>query len=100
MIPPLQTIEDQMTKVCSEWNISCMNISKCPTEDIGFMLSSTKPRIIIASIEKVNDYSVQKQLVDLKLCYIAVDEAQVTIFFLSYFDDSGNFAQSYPRIQI
>ena len=99
MIPPLQTIEDQMTKICSEWNISCVNISKCPTEDIGFMLSSTKPRIIIASIEKVNDYNVQKQLFDLKLCYIAVDEAQVSNF-LSYFEDSVKFARSYPRIQI
>ena len=86
VIPPLQTIEDQKSEVCSEWGISYLNISKCAVSDIGGLLSSTNPRIIIASVEKINDIGVQKQLAGLKLCYIAVDEAQVScICYIFYF---------------
>ena len=69
-----------MTKVCNEWGISCLNISKCPLLEIRDTLNSLKPRIIIASIEAINDPSVQMQFAGLKLCYVAVDEAQVSIF--------------------
>ena len=69
-----------MTRVCNELEISCLNVSRCPVFEIRDTLNSQKPRIIIASIEAINDPSVQMQFAGLKLCYVAVDEAQVSIF--------------------
>ena len=77
VIPPLQTIESQMSIVCDEWGISYLNISLCDVDAIGDRLKTEKPRIILASVEKISDHAVQKQLSVVKFDYIAVDEAQV-----------------------
>ena len=77
MIPPLQTIEIQMSKVCEEWGIACLNISVCDVSKIRERIKSECPRIILSSVEKISDPEVQKQLMEFKLSYIAVDEAQV-----------------------
>ena len=86
MIPPLQTIESQMSQICFDWGINCVNISLVDVETIGELIKSRgKPLIIIASVEKVSDPLVQKQLVGLDLQYIAVDEAQVSLLKLNVY---------------
>ena len=70
-----------MSEVCFNWGINCVNLSLVNVEAIGELIkASEKPLIIIASVEKVNDPLVQKQLGGLVLQYIAVDEAQVSLF--------------------
>ena len=69
-----------MSEVCFNWGINCVNLSLVNVEAIGELIkASEKPLIIIASVEKVNDPLVQKQLGGLVLQYIAVDEAQVSL---------------------
>ena len=79
VIPPLQTIESQMCQVCEDWRISYLNLSSISEAVIGEEIVARKPQILIASIEKISDPNVQKQFANLKLEYIAVDEAQVII---------------------
>ena len=77
VIPPLQTIESQMCKICEDWGITYINVSVVDVNTIRDRLINENPRIIVASVEKISDPCVQCQLRDLKLNYIAVDEAQV-----------------------
>ena len=44
---------------------------------MGVKVAAEKPRILISSIEKISSPTVQKQLFDVKLEYISLDEAQV-----------------------
>ena len=77
VIPPLQTIEYQMTQVCESWGISYLNLAAIDEKLIGEEIAAVKPKILISSIEKISTPSVQKQLFDLHLEYISLDEAQV-----------------------
>ena len=77
VIPPLQTIEYQMTQVCESWGISYLNLAAIDEKLIGEEIADVKPKILISSIEKISTPSVQKQLFDLHLEYISLDEAQV-----------------------
>ena len=76
VIPPLITIETQMSEVCQKWGIRFLNLSSF-SEDLDAEIQSTGPRIIIASVEKISDSKIQKSLLNLKLDYVAFDEAQV-----------------------
>ena len=78
VIPPLLTIEKQMCDTCEAWKISYVNLSSfsCP-QDIQTEIESKHPQIIIAAIEKISDLAVQKALINVKLDYVAIDEAQV-----------------------
>ena len=77
VIPPLQTIDIQMCAVCEEWGIKYLNLGSIAVNSIADQIAAEKPFILISSIEKINNHEVQKQLFNLKLDYIAVDEAQV-----------------------
>ena len=76
VIPPLITIETQMMEVCQMWGISCLNLSSF-SEDLDAVIQTNGPRIIISSVEKISDSKIQKSLLNLKLDYVAFDEAQV-----------------------
>ena len=79
VIPPLITIEQQMSDICSSWQISFVNLSTISDpKDIQSELEMKSPRIIIASIEKISDLAVQKGLMNVRLEYVALDEAQVS----------------------
>ena len=81
VIPPLITIEKQMVDVCKSWKISFLDLSAFSNpEDIDAMIQCTDPKIIIASVEKISDSKVQKALLNLKLDYVAIDEAQVNVY--------------------
>ena len=77
VIPPLQTIEIQMCTICEEWGIKYLNLGAIDVNSIADHIAAEKPFILISSIEKINNPEVQKQLFNLKLDYIAIDEAQV-----------------------
>ena len=79
VIPPLQTIQHQMCMVCEDWGITYLNLSSIDGSTIGDQIAEYAPQILIASIENISDPIIQKQLFNLKLEYISVDEAQVTI---------------------
>ena len=81
VIPPLLTIEVQMCAICDLWGIKYLNLSSINESSIGDCLKTEKPQVLIASIEKISDTHVQKQLSSLKLEYISVDEAQVNSTF-------------------
>ena len=56
-----------------------MNLSAISDpRDIQSELEMKCPRIIIASIEKISDLAVQKGLMNVRLQYVALDEAQVS----------------------
>ena len=82
----MQTIESQMCKVCEDWGINYLNLSSINEAAIGEKVLSMKPQILISSIEKISNLSIQKQLSNLKLEYISVDEAQVNIKDSSFYD--------------
>ena len=80
VIPPLLTIEKQMCDICDKWGISFLNLSNFPNpKDIQTEVECNNPLIIIASIEKISDLGFQKALLNVKLDYVAIDEAQVII---------------------
>ena len=54
-----------------------MNLGAIDVNNIADHIAAEKPFILISSIEKINNLEVQKQLFNLKLDYIAIDEAQV-----------------------
>ena len=84
-----------MGHICEQWGISYLNISLIDVVEIADRIKSVKPHILIASVEKISDSSVQKQLGGLDLKYIAVDEAQasllVFVLFLPQWMGSYNF---------
>ena len=47
------------------------------SESIAGIIQQKKPKVILSSIEDVNNPQIQKQLQELKVAYVAVDEAQV-----------------------
>ena len=75
-----------MCKVCEDWGINYLNLSSINEAAIGEKVLSMKPQILISSIEKISNLSIQKQLSNLKLEYISVDEAQVNIKDSSFYD--------------
>ena len=78
VIPPLITIEKQMTDICDHWDISYINLSSVSNpKDIQLKIETAQPRIIFASIEQISDLEVQRGLMNISLQYVALDEAQV-----------------------
>ena len=78
VIPPLLTIEKQMCDICQEWQIAFVNLSSfSDPNEIQLEVETKKPRIILASIEKISDLRIQKGLVNVRLDYVSLDEAQV-----------------------
>ena len=98
VIPPLQTIQLQMSSICEDWEIPYLNISEVrnPAE-ITTKLQELQPKVIIASIEDIANSSVQSQLQALKISYVALDECQVPILeFLA----KKNHEQYHPVLNL
>ena len=57
--------------------------------ELGLMIQQNEPKILLCSIENVDDPIVQKQIQNLQIAYVAVDEAQVSF---------SEYAQVYRRI--
>ena len=72
VIPPLITIQQQMSKICEAWKIPYVNLSSITdrkaTQDLN---SGQAPKIILASIEDLTDATIQKYLLSLKISYYA-----------------------------
>ena len=68
-----------MSIVCEKWGIDYLNISTIEVPKIGAKLDELKPRIILSSVERISNLEVQKQLGNIRLAYIALDEAQVSL---------------------
>ena len=82
VIPPLQTIQIQMEKICSDWEIPFLNISNIPNpEDIPEKLEELSPKILLASIEDLGREEVQAKLQLVNISYVAIDECQVGFLF-------------------
>ena len=78
VIPPLLTIQVQMSTVCSTWNIPYLDLSDVSNpEDIPRKLLELDPKIIIASIEDINKEEIQAKLQKVDVRYVAIDECQV-----------------------
>ena len=78
VIPPLLTIEKQMCDNCDSWGIRYVNLSTFSNiDELQTELEIVNPHILIASVEKISDSMIQKALMNVKLEYVAIDEAQV-----------------------
>ena len=68
-----------MASICQAWDIPYLNLADIhhPTE-IQSKLSDLEPKIILTSIEDISNPAIQSELQTLDICYIAVDEAQVS----------------------
>jgi hypothetical protein len=78
IIPPLQTIQMQMSLVCQEWGIPYINLADIKNPDeISQKIEELEPKIILCSIEDISEESIQKNLQKLDVGYLAVDESQV-----------------------
>ena len=77
VIPPLQTIQQQMEQTCMDWQIPCINLSKINPKDIKAKIEVTQPKVILTSIEDIVKPEVQSELQLLSISYVAVDECQV-----------------------
>ena len=53
---------------------------KLPDEIKNF-ITHENPKVILGSIEDINNPSIQKSLMKLNIAYVAVDEAQVLVYF-------------------
>ena len=71
-----------MCSVCKLWGINFLNLSSISEVLIGETILAQKPQILISSIEKISNPGVQKQLSNLSLEYISIDEAQVNFNFI------------------
>ena len=86
VIPPLQTIQLQMAKICDDWNIPYINLLEISKkEDIASIIEEAKPKIILSSIEDISDPIVQNSLQLVNIKYVALDECQVNIHALKSF---------------
>ena len=78
IIPPLQTIQMQMSLVCKKWGISHLNLADMKNlDEISNKIDELNPKIILCSIEDVSDEATQRRLQKLDVAYVAVDECQV-----------------------
>ena len=78
IIPPLQTIQLQMSLVCKKWGIPYINLADARNPDeITKMIEELNPKVILCSIEDVSDEAIQRRLQRLDVAYVAVDECQV-----------------------
>ena len=66
-----------MSKVCSDWKIPCLNISDIRPDELPLKLEEIKPKIILCSIEDLNNEDIQDKLQLLNIAYVSIDECQV-----------------------
>ena len=52
-------------------------------ENLAGMIAQLNPKVILCSIEDINDPQIQKQLQELTVAYVAIDEAQVRYLITS-----------------
>ena len=79
VIPPLITIQMQMANICSSWNIPYLNLSETQPLQIQEKIDSEDPKILLASIEDISNPTIQAQLQNTDVAYVALDEAQVCL---------------------
>ena len=78
VIPPLQTIQIQMEKICQSWQIPFLNLSDIARpEEIPEKMEELNPKIILCSIEDISNEQIQSKLQLLDVSYVAIDECQV-----------------------
>ena len=77
VIPPLISIEQQLESLCVKWKIPCLNLSNVRGDEVISRVSASSIKVIIASIERISDMTVQKSILNLQVSYISVDECQV-----------------------
>ena len=51
-------------------------------DEIPMVIAAKSPKIILGSIEDINNPSIQKTLMKLNIVYVSVDEAQVITNFI------------------
>ena len=79
IIPPLQTIQLQMSALCDAWRIPYIDLSSIHSIDqISSAIVEIQPKIILCSIESISNPAIQAQINSLEVAYIAIDECQVT----------------------
>ena len=67
-----------MSKVCSDWKIPCLNVSDIRPDELPLKLEEIKPKIILCSIEDLNNEDIQDKLQLLNIAYVSIDECQVS----------------------
>ena len=83
VIPPLQTIQVQLADLCKSWKIPYLNLAEVKNPgEISKKLEGFNPKIIITSIEDISNEEIQAQLQTIDVQYVAMDECQVTEYFI------------------
>ena len=66
-------------KVCKDWDIPFISLDETQVGNIAEVVAGMeiKPRVVLATISKINDEAVQRQIRRLPICTICLDEVQV-----------------------
>ena len=69
-------------QVCEEWGIPYVSLDGMDTETIFSTITAmeTPPRVILATVSRVSQEAVQKQIRRLPIRTICLDEVQVEIY--------------------
>ena len=65
--------------MCEAWDIPYVSLDEIQTKDIQSVIGDMdpKPRVVLTTISRVSDVSVQKQLRRIPIKTICIDEVQV-----------------------
>lgn len=78
VVPPTLVIQQQMQELMTAWGTKWLNLGDVDPEELAATLRRTKPSLLIASIERLQDKRVLDALLTVRLSYVAIDEAQVS----------------------
>ena len=77
VILPLVALEDQFGAEMERLGIRFLSLTSTSIETLVDQIQETKPLVLLTNVESFNAIDIQRKICQLKLAYIAIDEAQV-----------------------
>ena len=77
VILPLVALEDQFGAEMDRLGIRYISLTSTSIETLVEQIEETKPYVLLTNVESLNAIAIQRKISQLKLAYIAIDEAQV-----------------------
>ena len=66
-----------MQQQMKAWGVKYLHLASVDSDSLTDTLRRTKPRILLSSIERLQETAVLNALLTVRLVYVAVDETQV-----------------------
>ena len=77
VISPTIVIDQQMQQQMTAWGVKFLHLASVDPDSLADNIRRIKPRILLSSIERLQDTAVLNALLTVRLVYVAVDETQV-----------------------